>query len=210
MQPVYAGSLWIRNLESHTMPKDAKGSKQKGSKPRYTEEFKREVVEFACREGVSIGQASRKYGPSKPTIRKWLKEFGGSWRQGEPENPIERNSKGHFKKGVSGNPSGNTSAVEQAKRAAQDASLEAIQTLLKVMRTSTDRYFESEEGLGGGLALQSIREVLDRGIGKPAQVQHIVQSTKLSIEDFEDVRDLCDAKLKAFEEALEGEGGGGG
>lgn len=170
-------------------------------KPVYSDAFKREVVEFAMQEGVSIGQASRKYGPTVSTIRRWQK----SWRHDDSKpskNPIQRDSKGHFIKGASGNPSGNTSAVERAKREAQDASLEAIQSLLKIMRTSTDRYLGDEEGRGGGLALQSIREVLDRGIGKPAQVQEIVQTTKLSIEDFDDVRALADAKLKKFEAAL--------
>ena len=184
----------------------------KPKNPKYSDAFKREVVAFVLQDGVSFGQASRKYGPSITTIRDWVSKKAPARRHEETKSKrggATRDANGHFRKGVSGNPSGNTTAVEQAKRAAQDAALEALQSLLEIMRISTERFKSSDEGYGGTLALQSIREVLDRGIGKPAQVQEIIQTTKITLEDFDAVRSLADDKLAKFNAALESRRGGG-
>ena len=75
-----------------------------------------------------------------------------------------------FKKGQSGNPSGRPKGDPQVKAVFKAHTLEAAQTIIKLMRSRNDK-----------VALQAAQEVLNRVEGKPVQQQAIQVSGTLDM-----------------------------
>lgn len=49
---------------------------QRGTTRRYSNAFKRQVVESVEQEGYTQNQAAQLYGCSQPSVRRWIKQFG--------------------------------------------------------------------------------------------------------------------------------------
>ena len=75
-----------------------------------------------------------------------------------------------FKPGRSGNPGGRPKAEFRVRELAQENTVEAVETLVEVMRTG-----RPGERLAAAVAL------LDRGWGRPAQAVEVNDTTKLSL-----------------------------
>lgn len=69
-----------------------------------------------------------------------------------------RNEKGHFVKGVSGNPTGRPKEDQEVKNLAKSFTYKAIMRLAELMDDSNGR-----------TAVSACNAILDRGWGKPAQ-----------------------------------------
>lgn len=84
---------------------------------------------------------------------------------------VERNEKGQLKKGASLNPGGMPKAIGEYRRQLATHIPEAIATLISLMKESTD----------DKVRLAASREVLDRGLGKPATEQIEARGDRLSV-----------------------------
>jgi hypothetical protein len=73
--------------------------------------------------------------------------------KGKPGNP-------HWQKGQSGNPGGRPKECAEVKALARQHCVEAIEKLVELMRTSKDHR----------IVKGAADSILDRGIGKPAQI----------------------------------------
>lgn len=71
-----------------------------------------------------------------------------------------RDEKGYFKKGVSGNPGGRPKEFEELKSLAREHTREAIETIVAVMR---------DQLADKATRVTAADKLLDRGWGKPAQ-----------------------------------------
>ena len=78
----------------------------------------------------------------------------------ENEITIERDDKGRFVKGQSGNPFGRPKVPEEIRTAIRAACPEAVQRLIGFMSHENPK-----------IAMMEITEILDRGYGKPTQMQ---------------------------------------
>lgn len=96
-----------------------------------------------------------------------------------------------WKPGVSGNPGGRPRVVGELKELARSYTLEAMETLAKVMR---------DDNAPPAARVAAVGHILDRGYGKPTQ--HISQTVR-------QVREMTDAELLAFLAGPVGEADGG-
>ncbi|MBQ7220764.1 MAG: hypothetical protein IJS28_07285 [Synergistaceae bacterium] len=78
------------------------------------------------------------------------------------ETTIERDDKGRFVKGQSGNPSGRPRVPEEVRNAIKAACPEAVQRLIGFMSHENAK-----------IAMMAITEILDRGYGKATQMQDV-------------------------------------
>ncbi|NJK31517.1 MAG: hypothetical protein HC927_03320 [Deltaproteobacteria bacterium] len=98
----------------------------------------------------------------------------------------ERNPDGTFKQGVSGNPRGRPRSLPKVVKAWREHTDEAIETVLRVMRTGEDKD-----------ALAAAKECLNRGWGQAKIPVHLMRDG-----DEDEVAELSDAEL---EEIVRGE-----
>ena len=80
----------------------------------------------------------------------------------ENEITIERDDKGRFVKGQSGNPAGRPKMPEEIRNAIRAACPEAVQRLIEFMHHENPK-----------IAMAAITEILDRGYGKATQMQDV-------------------------------------
>ena len=97
-------------------------------------------------------------GPAKPT-----RGSGGSPRASRP--PEGRDAAGRFLPGVSGNPSGRSGCIIEARRLAEGFSPESIRRLWAIIEDSATL---------ASVRLGAISELLDRGMGKPRQAVEVI------------------------------------
>jgi len=97
-------------------------------------------------------------GPAKPT-----RGSGGSPRASRP--PEGRDAAGRFLPGVSGNPSGRSGCILEARRLAEEFSPESIRRLWAIIEDSATP---------ASVRLGAISELLDRGMGKPRQAVEVI------------------------------------
>jgi len=96
-------------------------------------------------------------GPAKPT-----RGSGGSPRASRP--PEGRDAAGRFLPGVSGNPSGRSGCILEARRLAEEFSPESIRRPWAIIEDSATP---------ASVRLGTISELLDRGMGKPRQAVEV-------------------------------------
>ena len=82
----------------------------------------------------------------------------------ETEESKNRDSKGRFKKGQSGNPSGTSKKYKEIKDLAESYSTQALQTLADIMLNVAE---------GTRYRIQASNSILDRAFGKPTVVQDV-------------------------------------
>lgn len=131
-----------------------------------------EALALAALKGPA--QAARELGIPVGTVKSWRNRFGSNPPPAATESATEavasdglqpegrslRDAQGRFVPGVSGNPSGQTSAVREAKRRAEEKAPDAIDMLWDIAK---------DRNAAKGVRVQAISELLDRGLGKPKQ-----------------------------------------
>lgn len=98
------------------------------------------------------------------TVKTEVEHAGGATAQTRGLRP--------WQPGQSGNPGGRPKVNPELRRAAQEHSAEALDTLVKVMRTGKP----SEQ-------LLAAREILDRAWGKPAQAVEVTDTARMTLVD---------------------------
>lgn len=145
-------------------------------------------------------QAARETGIPAGTIRSWrarravaapLQPQGRGAEGAAPATA--RDEAGRFLPGASGNPSGQTSTVREAKRRAEGYAADAIDELMALARNA---------GVDSKARVAAYREVLDRGLGKPRQAIDLTATTERREEHEITERILADAASLALAEHL--------
>lgn len=134
---------------------------------RYSDDERTTALEM-LKSGMGVGEVSRAMGISKTTLRRWRSEV----RPGQTATPPdgERNSDGTFAKGNTSGSNGASSAVQRAKTLAQDLSEQGVKKLWALIERSEQAHIaDADSAKHGYLLLSSLKELLDRGLGKPAQ-----------------------------------------
>lgn len=103
---------------------------------------------------------------------------------------VQRNEKGHFLPGVSGNPTGRPKVVGYVRDLARHKTEEAIATLVDIMQ---------DVDASPAARVAAARELLDRGWGKPA----LPIGGAEDLPPIRSVRELTEAELMAIAHGLE-------
>lgn len=99
----------------------------------------------------------------------------------KPESRLAENPPPHlFKPGQSGNPGGQSKVAMEAKRLAQGYAIEAIEKLAYWMRCDDPK-----------ASIEACKVILDRGLGKPKEIEVEDQLTDLAGMDEEQLRKLA-------------------
>lgn len=172
----------------------------------WTDEQIAQALAIAAAKGPA--QAARETGIPAGTIKSWRnrKTVATAPAAAQPQGTapdgagetaatalVPRDERGHFLPGVSGNPSGQTSAVREAKRRAEEYAPDVIDELLALARNPA---------IDSKARVAAYREVLDRGLGRPRQAIDLTATTERREEHDITARILADDGTAALAEQL--------